>query len=144
MNSSRLRNIIYLVGAIGLMAVFARLQFWLVGGLIVILVYALVQLRRHPGLRKPEQSLRLRQIAFLAQALCIFALAYSAEQIWPVAIISILILAAGHYAAYRFRNKPPRAMRIVTAVVLHLAFVWMFFAITRGLPVPQAQIAMLA
>ena len=144
MKTPRLRNVIYFAGAVGLILVFARLQLWLVGGLIVLAMYTLIQLRRHPGLRKPEGSVRLRQLTFLAQALSIIAAAYATEQIWFTAILSILILAAGHYTAYRVRNKPPVLMRIAAVIALHLAFVWMFYALSRGLPVPQAQIAMLA
>lgn len=125
-------------------ALFAKLQVWLLGGLIVFAVYTLRQLKQHPGLRKPESSARLRQITFAAQVVCIVALAYSAEQIWIVAFISILILAAGHYTAYRVRMKPPLLMRIATGVFLHLAFVWMFYGLRTGHPVPQAQVAMLA
>ena len=140
----RTRNILYFAVVVMVVLVLIRLKLWLIGGLLVLTLYTLIQLRRHPGLRKPESSIRLRQFAFLAQAISIFALAHAAEQIWITAILSILVLAVGHYAAYKVRNKPPLLMRVGAAVALHLAFLWMFYGLFKGLPVPQAQIAMIA
>src|SRR5262245_5567415 len=140
----RLRKLIPFAGAAAVLILFSALQLWLVGALMVFTVYALVQLRRHPTLRKPEGSVRLRQIAFAAQTVGILALAYTTVQIWWLAILSIALLAMGHYTAYRVRNKPPALLRLVTGVLLHLAFVWMFLGLTMGQPYPQAQVAMLA
>src|SRR5258708_14383562 len=142
--SSRYNDLALLIGAVALLTVFAALQLWLLGALIVFAVYILIQLRRHPALRQPESSPRLRQIAFAAQTISIVGLAYSAAEIWPIAILCIAILAIGHYAAYRFRSKPPFLMRIGTGIALHLAFVWMLYGLASGQPFPHAQVAMLA
>src|SRR5262249_868310 len=141
---ARLRKLAPFAGAAAVLVLFSALQLWLVGALIVFTVYALVQLRRHPTLRQPESSGRLRQIAFAAQTVGLLALAYTTVQIWWLAILSFALLAIGHYTAYRVRNQPPAVLRLGTAVLLHLAFAWMFFGLTIGQPYPQAQVAMLA
>ena len=92
---------------------------------------------------EPERSARLRQIAFAAQVAGMFAAAY-VTQMWFVFAAAVVILALGHYAAYRFAAKPPLVMRIGTAVALHLVFGWMLIGLTSGQPYPQVQVAMLA
>src|SRR5258708_15370428 len=142
--SARVRKLAPFAGAASVLILFSALQLWLVGALMVFTVYALVQLRRHPTLRQPEGSVRLRQIAFAAQAIGILALAYTTVPIWWLAILSIPLLSVGHYTAYRVRNQPPALLRIGTGILLHLAFAWMFLGLTIGQPYPQAQGAMLA
>lgn len=132
------------VFGLGALAFFAYYRLWLVGGLIFIIVILIRYIRRSKAIRQPEHSLQLRRLAFAAQVVGILSLAYSTMFIWPVALLSIAIVAAGHYVAYKTRNKPPLLMRLATLIGLHMAFGWMFFGLTIGLPYPQAQVAMLA
>lgn len=129
---------------IAVIAFIVKTQFWIFGVAVLGLAYMLPRLRkRNSRLFEPEQSARLRQIAFGAQAAGILALAWP-TRLWVVAIISIVILALGHRTAYRMRNKPPKWLRFVTFVGLHLVFGWMFVGLFSGQPYPQAQVAMLA
>src|SRR5262249_21637160 len=110
----------------------------------VFVVYALIQMRRATALRQPESSIRLRLIAFAGQAIGIVALAATVTQILGVALLSLAVLGVGHVVAYRVRTKPPRLLRLLTAIALHLAFGFMLLGLFSGIPYPQAQIAMLA
>ncbi len=93
--------------------------------------------------RDPEHSNRLRALTFAGQAVGILSLAYP-TQLWGVAIISIIILAAGHWYAHRHRLAPDRRVRFFVFIALHLTFLYLFAALIIGAPYPQAQIAMLA
>ncbi|MEP7287005.1 MAG: transglutaminaseTgpA domain-containing protein [Chloroflexota bacterium] len=140
----RLRNLAFPMVAVAVLVAFSIVKLWLVGAIFVFALYLLIQIRKHKAMRQPENSLELRRLAFAAQAVSIITLAYTTQQIWHIAILSLVILAIGHYVAYRVRSKPPIALRLGTAVCLHLAFGWMFYALFHGQPFPQAQIAMLA
>ncbi|MBA3871401.1 MAG: DUF3488 domain-containing protein [Anaerolineae bacterium] len=147
-NKTKLSRIIRIgLWAIAIVAVIAfmvKTEFWIFGVAVLGLAYMLPRLRkRNSRLFEPEQSARLRQIAFGAQATTILALAWPTH-LWVVAIISIGILAIGHRTAYRMRNKPPKWLRFMTFVGLHAAFAWMFVGLFSGQPYPQAQVAMLA
>jgi transglutaminase-like putative cysteine protease len=119
------------------------LQAWVVFAFAILAFFMGRQIGRTRGVRQPEASIRLRQLAFAAQVTGAAALAYT-TQIWAVWVITILILAVGSIAAYRFRDKPPLLMRAAAFVGLHLVFVWMFYGLFANQPYPQAQVAMLA
>lgn len=135
---------LYGLGIIAVIAFMVKTQFWIFGVAVLGLAYLLPRLRkRNSRLFEAEQSARLRQIAFGAQAVSILALAWP-TRLWIVAIISIAILAFGHRTAYRMRDKRPKQLRLVIFVGLHLVFGWMFVGLFGGQPYPQAQVAMLA
>ncbi len=139
-----IRNLILGVLSLAIMAFMSYWKLWVFGALIVGILLLLTQMRRSKHRAIPEPSPRLRVIAFGAQALSIITLAYVTVEIWHIALLSIAILAAGHYFAYKYRNHPPYAMRVGAFVGLHLAFFWMFYGLSHGQPFPQAQVAMLA
>ncbi len=94
--------------------------------------------------RPHEHSIPLRALTFAAQAAGILASAY-ATHLWFAALISLIVLATGHWNAYRaVRTKPIHAMRIAAFVGLHLALGWMCIGISTTQPYPQAQFAMFA
>lgn len=135
---------IYAVVGLFTLRVMIRTQFWLFGVAMVVLLFLLPRLRRrYQQDKEPEHSIRLRQIAFAAQAVSIVALA-SVTRIWFAGLVAILILAIGHYTAYKVRNRPPIWLRIATFIGLHMAFGWMMFGLFNAQPYPQAQVAMLA
>ncbi|MBI1276735.1 MAG: DUF3488 domain-containing protein [Anaerolineaceae bacterium] len=129
---------------IAVIAFMVKTEFWIFGVAVLGLAYMLPRLRKRSGrLFEAEQSARLREFTFAAQAAGILALAWP-TRLWVVAIISIVILAIGHRTAFQMRNKRPKWLRIVTFVGLHLVFGWMFVGLFSGQPYPQAQVAMLA
>jgi transglutaminase-like putative cysteine protease len=140
----RIQNLTLVIAAVALLTLCSAVKLWLVGGILVFASYALIQIRRSVGLRQPESSMQLRLITFAAQTLAIVGLAYTTAQIWGIAILALVILAAGSYTAYRLREKPPLILRAATAIALHLCFLWMVYGLFRGQPLPQAQLAMLA
>ncbi len=134
----------YGLAIIAVIAFMVKTQFWIFGVAVLGLAYMLPRLRKRNGrLFEPEQSARLRQLAFGAQATAILALAWP-TRLWVVAIISIAILALGHRTAYRLRDTKPKWLRFVTFIGLHAVFGWMFLGLFIGQPYPQAQVAMLA
>jgi transglutaminase-like putative cysteine protease len=141
---AKIRNLLLTSIAAAILAFTFYWKVWVLGALLVGILVLLVQMRRSKYRRIPENSVRLRVIAFITQSLCITALAYSTQQIWHIAIISIVVLAIGHVCAYRFREKPPMIMRSGAFIALHLAFAWMFYGLSHAQPYPQAQVAMLA
>ena len=130
-----------LVTAVTLM-VMIRTDFWLFGVAVVGLWFLVPRIRRK-GKEPPEDSLLLRRLAFTAQAVAIVALA-AQTRLWGVALVALTVLAAGHTTAYRVRHAPPRRLRVLSFVGLHLVFGWMAFGLFSGQPYPQAQVAMLA
>ncbi len=140
-----LRYLAYAFAGLMTLLVVIRTEFWIAGVALIglIFVYERWLERDKRKVSEPEGSERLRQIAFAAQVVSIVALTVPTF-IWPVAIVSIAILALGHVTAHRVRNAPPRWLRGVTFVLLHLVFVWMFIGLFSGQPYPQAQAAMLA
>lgn len=135
---------IYAVVALFTLRVMIRTQFWVFGVAVAALLFLLPRLRRrYQRDSEPEHSARLRQIAFAAQAVSILALTM-VTRLWGVALVALLILALGHYTAYRVRNKPPIWLRIGTFLLLHLVFGWMLIGLFNAQPYPQAQVAMLA
>ncbi len=135
---------LYGLAIIAVIAFMVKTQFWIFGVAVLGLAYLLPRLRKRNGrLFEAEQSARLRQLAFGAQAASILALAWP-TRLWVVAIISIAILALGHRTAYRMRDKRPKWLRFITFVGLHAVFGWMFLGLFIGQPYPQAQVAMLA
>ncbi len=135
---------VWAVAIIAVIAFMVKTEFWIFGVAVLGLAYMLPRLRkRNSRLFEAEQSARLRQIAFGAQAASILALAWP-TRLWVVAIISIALLAFGHRTAYQMRNKRPKWLRFATFVGLHLVFGWMFVGLFGGQPYPQAQVAMLA
>src|SRR5574341_1979803 len=55
--------------------------------------------------REAEHSAHLRSLTFAGQVIGILSLAQP-TQLWPVAVIAVLILAFGHRYAYLHRAKP--------------------------------------
>lgn len=135
---------IWAIAIIGVIAFMVKTQFWIFGVAVLGLAYLLPRLRKRDNrLFEVEHSIRLRQIAFGAQAVSMLALAWP-TRLWAVAVISILVLAFGHRTAYQMRDKRPKWLRLVTFIGLHVVFVWMFVGLFGGQPYPQAQVAMLA
>src|SRR5690554_3913995 len=89
-----------------LVAVF--LELWVMGA-FAILAFLLTRMfgtgKKH-RIREPERSLTLRVIAFAAQTVGMVSAAYVTE-LWGVFVIALVILGAGHAAAYHFAVKPP-------------------------------------
>lgn len=137
-----LRYALYALVALGTLALMVKTEFWVFGIAVIGLAFLLPRLR-NKQLTAVEDSPALRRIAFAAQIVGILALAFP-TRIWFVALISIAILAVGHRTAYRVRHAPPRWLRFVTFVGLHLVFAWMLVGLFGGQPFPQAQVAMLA
>jgi transglutaminase-like putative cysteine protease len=129
--------------ALFLAVVGVALQLWVLCAFAILAFILGRQFGGRKRLRLPEDSLRLRQIAFAAQVTGATALAYT-TQMWLVLLLTIPILALGHVAAYRFRAKPSLMMRAGAFVALHLVFGWMLFGLFSNQPYPQAQVAMLA
>jgi transglutaminase-like putative cysteine protease len=99
--------------------------------------------RKRRSIRDPEKSPRLRVLVFAAQVVGMLSLAYTA-QLWIVAFVSLVILAAGHwYANHQIHFKPIPWVRFLIFGLFHLVFAWMFVGIFIGQPYPQAQLAML-
>jgi transglutaminase-like putative cysteine protease len=132
-----------LIGTIAVLiagAVFLRA--WVLIAFAILAVFLMRQMGKK-RIRLPEGSRRLRVIAFTAQAVGALSLA-SVTGLWGLWVITVVILGMGHYAAYRYREKPPLIMRVGAFLALHLAFLWMFVGLFNGQPYPQAQVAMLA
>lgn len=91
----------------------------------------------------PEDSRRLRLLAFAAQVVGMSALAWT-TQLWWLFLPCVALLYGGHQIAYRTRAKQPWVLRIGGFVLLHMVFAWMFLGMFSGQPYPQAQAAMLA
>jgi transglutaminase-like putative cysteine protease len=91
----------------------------------------------------PEDSRRLRLLAFAAQVVGMGALAWT-TQLWWLFLPCVILLYGGHQIAYRTRSRQPWVLRIGGFVLLHGVFAWMFFGMFSGQPYPQAQAAMLA
>lgn len=130
-----------LVAAITLI-VMIRTDFWLFGVAVVGLWFLVPRIRRK-GKEPPEDSILLRRWAFTAQAVAVVGLG-AQTRLWGVVALALLLLAAGHFTAYRVRHAPPRRLRVLTFIGLHVVFGWMFFGLGSGQPYPQAQVAMLA
>jgi len=96
-----------------------------------------------PELKQPEESYRLRWLAYGAQATGITALCWTAALwwLWPV---GLGLVGVGHVWAYHTRRAPRRWAKIVVFIVLHLAFFLLLFGIVRGVAYPQAQFAIIA
>lgn len=129
--------------ALVLFAVAVRFDLWVLGAFGLLSLFLARQLTHPRHSRLPEESVRLRLYAYAVQASGVLALAYT-TQLWFVGLIALALLALGHYAAYRYRARPPVLMRVGAFVLLHLAFVWMVYGLLNGQPYPQAQVAMLA
>ncbi len=136
------RYSLYGFAALVTLAVMLKTSFWVFGIAVIGLAFLWSRLR-NKQLGQVEHSVKLRQITFAVQAVGIFALAYP-TRLWFVGLISILILAAGHYTAYKVRNAPPKLLRIGIFIGFHLVFVWLIVGLFSGQPYPQAQLAMLA
>ncbi|MGF1504212.1 MAG: transglutaminaseTgpA domain-containing protein [Anaerolineae bacterium] len=95
--------------------------------------------------RTPEDSIQLRAIVAAAQVLGVVGLLYHLPMLWPYAVLTLVLLAAGHWHAYRSVTRGKNnAIRIAVFGGFHLALCWMCSGIFIGLPYPQAQFAMLA
>jgi len=96
-----------------------------------------------PELKQPEDSQRLRWLAYAAQAIGITALCWTAALwwLWPV---GLGLVAVGHLWAYRTRRAPRRWVKIAVFIALHLAFFLLMIGILRGAAYPQAQFAIIA
>src|SRR3972149_3872445 len=93
----------------------------------------------------PERSLILRRWVFLASIPSLLALAW-VGQLWIPALLTVLVLAGGHY--YSWRAAPPDRrepfVRLGVFIALHLALCYMCAGFTAGILLPQAQFAMYA
>lgn len=93
-----------------------------------------------PQLKQPEDSLRLRVLAFAAQSLGTLAMAY-VTRLWGLWLFGTVFIALGHVWAHRTRHKRVKWLTPLMLVVLHVALCMMVQAIPLGVPYPQAQFA---
>jgi transglutaminase-like putative cysteine protease len=135
-------RLVIILGALAVSALAIYIKFWILPAAALPCLILLLRKRRKGG-SSVEHSMRLRQYTFSAQAVGLLSLAYT-TQMWGVALVALPVLAAGHYAAYRVREKRPALLRLAVFIVLHLVFLWMFYGLFYGQPYPQAQVAMLA
>jgi len=93
----------------------------------------------------PERSLILRRWVFLASIPSLLALAW-VGQLWIPALLTVLVLAGGHYYSWRAAQQDKRNpfVRLGVFVALHLALCYMCAGFTAGILLPQAQFAMYA
>jgi protein-glutamine gamma-glutamyltransferase len=97
---------------------------------------------QHSTRKSPEESGRLRVLVFAAQIVAFLALAY-VTQLWWLWPVGTLILAAGHFYAYRSRHRRGSLVRLGTFIALHAAILWLLAGIFQGQPYPQAQFAVI-
>lgn len=132
---------------------FIGMVIFFIGGAVIALIPTFVQkiaaraearaAKKRRSIRDPEKSLRLRALVFAVQTVGMLSLAYTG-QLWIIAFIALIILAAGHwYANHQIHFKPIPWVRILIFALFHLVFLWMFVGIFIGQPYPQAQLAML-
>ncbi len=95
------------------------------------------------SIKQPEDSLPLRWITGIAQAVGALSLAYVTAQYWLFPI-GVLLLAFGHTVAYRTRYNPQKWVKYVGFIILNLGVCGMIAAIASGLPYPQAMFAVFA
>ncbi|MGB7339987.1 MAG: transglutaminaseTgpA domain-containing protein [Phototrophicaceae bacterium] len=95
------------------------------------------------AIKQAEDSVYLRWITFFAQAIGALALTYVTRQYWLFPM-GVLFLSLGHIFAYRTRHNPKKWMKYVGFVLLNMGVCGMVFAISAGLPYPQAMFAVLA
>jgi hypothetical protein len=98
-------------------------QLWVLCAFAILAVVASRMFAHRRSVNEPERSPRLRLITFAAQSTGILALAFVSE-LWIVALVSVVVLAIGHVASYRYVEKVPLALRLTTFVALHLVFGW--------------------
>lgn len=131
--------------------IFRSLNAFVFGFVLILAALIIIYIPRVPSwlairqrtFREPEKSARLRALTFVAQTAGMFSLAYTG-QLSIVALIAIVILAAGHrYAYHHVHHKPIPWVRVLVFALFHLVFFWMFVGIFTGQPYPQAQLAML-
>jgi transglutaminase-like putative cysteine protease len=136
---------LFLYGAgILLTLVSLRLQTWTLASFALLAFLMAYQFGRAKAKgSQPEDSRRLRTLAYAAQVCAMASLAW-ATGLWWLFLPCAALLYGGHQLAYRHRATPRWTLRIGGFVALHLVFVWMFFGMFSGLPNPQAQAAMLA
>lgn len=134
-------RIVLIVGALVFSVLAMLIKFWLIPAVALPCVIMVLRKRKKGG-SPVEDSARLRQYTFGAQAIGMLSLTFTG-QLWGVALVALPILIAGHYTAYRVRHKRPPLLRLGTFIVLHLVFLWMFYGLFYGQPYPQAQLAML-
>lgn len=121
-----------------------RLQTWTLASFALLALLMAYQFGRAKAAgSQPEDSRRLRLIAFAAQVCGMASLAWT-TQLWVLFLPCAGLLYGGHQLAWRDRAAPRWSLRIGAFIALHLAFAWMFFGMFSGQPYPQAQAAMLA
>jgi protein-glutamine gamma-glutamyltransferase len=130
------------LGALVVSVLALLIKFWVIPA-VALACLLLILRKRKKGVSPVEHSARLRQFAAGAQIVGMLSLAYTA-QLWGVLLVALPIMIAGHYTAYRVRNRRPLGLRVGTFIALHLVFFWMFYGLFYGQPFPQAQVAMLA
>ncbi|MEL7432708.1 MAG: DUF3488 and transglutaminase-like domain-containing protein [Chloroflexota bacterium] len=94
------------------------------------------------AIKEPEDSTGLRWLVFFAQSVAALSLAYVTLQFWLFPA-GVALLAFGHVVAYRTRHNPARWVKYVGFALLNLGLCGMVFAISLGLPYPQAIFAVL-
>jgi transglutaminase-like putative cysteine protease len=102
-------------------------------------------LRARQSFSAPERSALLRRWVFIAALPPIFAIAWDGW-LWGQALIAVALIAAGHYYSWRAAQqaRPNPFVRLWLFIALHLAVGYMFVGLFAGLPLPQAQFALLA
>ncbi len=135
---------VLLIGMGALLAlVGVAFQLWVLCAFAILAFGATRMFSQRRIARDPERSFRLRLITMAAQITGMTALAW-VSGLWIIWGLALVILIAGHAAAYRYLDKPLLVIRIGAIVGLHLTFAWMIDGLFTGQPTPQAQIAMLA
>jgi hypothetical protein len=121
-----------------------RLQTWTLASFALLAFLMGYQYgRAQTTSRLPEDSWRLRLLAYATQIVGMTALAYTTG-LWWLFVPCAALLYGGHRLAYVTRAKPPLLLKIGAFVALHLVFVWMFVGMFTSMPYPQAQAALLA
>jgi hypothetical protein len=95
--------------------------------------------------RSPEPSGWLRVFAAGAQLAGITAATF-VTGLWPIWLVSVVMLLGGHLYAYRAITAGHRRrwVRVLAFGGFHLVLCWLLVGLFAGVPYPQAQFAMLA
>ena len=93
--------------------------------------------------RPPELSVRLRTLTFAAQAVTLFAVAWTTGM-WLVVFLALIVLAVGHVSAYRSaRDGVKFGTRAFAFIGFHVVLAWMCAGLFIGSPYPQVQLSTL-
>ena len=102
-----------------------------------------LQRYRNRPKRPPELSVRLRALTFAAQAVTLFAVAWTTAM-WLVVFLALIVLAVGHVSAYRSaRDGVKLRTRAFAFIGFHVVMAWMCAGLFIGAPYPQVQLSTL-